>query len=66
MVNVRLGTGSFEDFEVLIDGFWPTVPRVGEKVIWGGPENPVVDTVRAVAYQTSPSDELTGVMVLIG
>jgi hypothetical protein len=34
-VNVRVGTGSFDEFEILTDALWPVVPREDEAIVLG-------------------------------
>lgn len=66
-MKIRIGTGSFEDFRVITDGEWPTVPRIGETIITGTSDNQLYGTfvVKQVAYQCGAGDSLDGVMVLV-
>jgi len=62
-VNVRIGTGSFEDFNCLIDARWGDVPRAGDSVF--DPREGEVYTVEQVRYVLGPDESLTGAMILI-
>ena len=66
MVAVRVGTGSLDDFDVMIDENWPVVPRVGESIIID-PANasPTSHVVREVAYLVGRDDLIIGVMLLV-
>ncbi len=65
-VDVKIGTGSFDDFNVHIDATWPSVPRTGETIVLdraGG--NVAGYVVRAVQYAVGPQDQLIGARVLV-
>lgn len=61
MVAVRVGRGTFQDFDILIDGEWEVVPRVGERLISSTLGDQLV---KEVAYQND-GDKLVGVLILI-
>lgn len=65
-VDVKIGTGSFEDFHVHIDRAWPTTPRVGEAIQVDRGDGDVENyIVKAVQYAVGAKDELIGVRVLV-
>ena len=65
-VDVKIGTGSFDDFNVHIDAKWPAVPRAVETIVLyraGG--NVAGYNVRAVQYAVGPEDQLIGARILV-
>ncbi|WP_370310216.1 hypothetical protein [Sphingobium abikonense] len=64
---VRIGSGSFEDFRVIVEGDWPTIPRIGETIITGSDDNALYGefVVKHVAYQCGKGDDLHSVLVLV-
>jgi hypothetical protein len=53
-INVRVGTGSFDEFEILTDALWPVVPREDEAIVLGIDSSSVVWRVRCVRYVVDP------------
>lgn len=65
-VDVRVGTGSFDDFDVHIDTTCPTVPREGETIVVDrGAGQVATYTVKAIQYAVGNSDQLIGARVLV-
>ena len=66
-MKLTIGSGSFHDFLVILDGEWPTVPRIGETIFTGAPDNQFYGqfVVKDVAYQCGENESLYGVLVLV-
>lgn len=66
MIKVRIGTGSFEKFDVQFDTDWPLVPVVGASIIQdeGVPVNRAWKVIDVV-YKVTPDGEFIGVLVLV-
>lgn len=65
-VNIRIGTGRFDDFNIMIDTNWNAVPRAGETIVLDPREGAAdVYNVVGVRYVVGPDENLTGAMVLV-
>lgn len=65
-IDVKIGTGSFDEFDVHIDATWPAVPREGDTVVVDhGAGNSASYAVRGVRYVVGAQDKLIGVQVLV-
>jgi hypothetical protein len=49
-INVRVGTGSFDEFAVQVEAVWPVLPRENEWIVLGIDGSSVSWRVRCVRY----------------
>ncbi len=62
--SVRVGTGSFENFEVQLVTSWPVVPREGEQILLQTGPSADVWRVRCVRYVVE-QEEMISAEVLV-
>jgi hypothetical protein len=66
MPNVKIVEGSAEDFSIIHDADWATVPRVGEFITYPGSTDELIEwEVVRVSYVADRAETLAGALIWV-
>lgn len=66
MPNVKIVQGTVEDFSIIHEADWATIPRTGEFITYPGPDDELIEwEVTRVSYVANRADALAGALVWV-